>query len=746
VTRARADRLLPLVAAAVALLGNPGAAVPSLTYWFRDFTVTFYPLRALAARELAEGRIAWWNPYVNEGAFMLPVLYPLDLLHGLLPGPVAASWLLTLHLPLAALAAYALARDLGTPPPGALAAGIVFGAGGLTVSSLNLYVFLQALALAPLVVLTLRRAAREGGRWIAAAAAVLALSLSTMAVEFVIQAVALGLVTAWADGLSTRGAGRLAHAGLAGAALAAVPLMTVAAVLPETVRGAGFDRAIALGNELHPAALLQALVPRLFGDPADPVDAWWGGRFFTKGFPYFLTLYAGALAPALAAAGIAGVPRRRRIAWLAASGLAVWYALGARGGLATVVAAIPGMDFFRFPVKALLLPFLVLALTCGAGAARLATGRGWRGFGLASAAILALGLAVALGAGPLSAVLVAGATPTVGVPAIAGAIAADGAWLAGLAATGVLLSLGVQQGRVPAAAAAGIALGVLASDLVRAAHGINPQAPAAFYAPLPEMKALGLDDAGGGRTFTYGLDGSPAFRRFLVFSGPGRGLWSFFLSRQALAPYANLLDGVAIAEGKDLTGFVLHPLVLEGEDLDPGRVGAILPRLREAAVARVVSLDPLDHPDLALLARVAAGPPGLAIHVYAVRDPWPRASLSCGAGCAVAAAVRSRPGEVAVEVEAPAPGSLLVRDNFAAGWTAAVDGQPAEVRAAGRYMTVDVSAGRHSVLFRYRPPRLDAALLLTACGAAAALAGARRRRGAKGYPLAVKVEGGEAGP
>ena len=290
---------------------------------------------------------------------------------------------------------------------------------------------------------------------------------------------------------------------------------------------------------------------------------------------------------------------------------------------------------------------------------------------------------------------------------------------------------------------------MLAADLVRAAHGVNPQAPAAFFEPLPEMKALALAD-GGGRTFTYGLDRSPAFRAFLASSGPGRGLWSFFLSRQALAPYANVIDAVPIAEAKDLTGFVRHPPALEGEDLDPARVAAILPRLREAAVARILSLDPLDHPDLAPLARIPAGPPGLTLHAYALRDPWPRASLSCGAGCVAAAAIRSRPGEIAVDVEAPAAGPLLVRDNFAAGWTAAVDGQPAVVRAAGRYMAVDVPAGRHSVLFRYRPPRLGLALLLTACGAVAAgvaLARSGERRDATGYPHAVNdAEGGGARP
>ena len=41
------------------------------------------PLRLLQARELAAGRLPTWNPYVFEGTFLAPELYPLDLLHAL---------------------------------------------------------------------------------------------------------------------------------------------------------------------------------------------------------------------------------------------------------------------------------------------------------------------------------------------------------------------------------------------------------------------------------------------------------------------------------------------------------------------------------------------------------------------------------------------------------------------------------------------------------------------------------------
>ena len=107
------------LAAAASLLPHLSALLPLRSYYFRDFTVTFYPLRLFQARELAAGRWPFWNPYVQEGSFALPALYPPDLLHVLWPGPAAVSWLLTLHFPLAAAAFFWLARELGAGRKGA---------------------------------------------------------------------------------------------------------------------------------------------------------------------------------------------------------------------------------------------------------------------------------------------------------------------------------------------------------------------------------------------------------------------------------------------------------------------------------------------------------------------------------------------------------------------------------------------------------------------------------------------------
>jgi hypothetical protein len=68
---------------------------------------------------------------------------------------------------------------------------------------------------------------------------------------------------------------------------------------------------------------------------------------------------------------------------------------------------------------------------------------------------------------------------------------------------------------------------------------------------------------------------------------------------------------------------------------------------------------------------------------------------------------------VTVEVKTPAAGLLVLTDVYAAGWTATVDGRPAQVvRVDGVFRGVPVPAGSHRVAFQYTPPGFIAGLVL----------------------------------
>jgi hypothetical protein len=771
----RLVRWLPLLLVPTALLPDLAAALPVRTYFFRDLTVTFLPLRLFAAREMREGRFALWNPLVFEGSFQLPAVYPPDLLHALWPSPVFVSWLLTLHLPLAALAAYWLARELGASRPGAFQSGAVYALGGFALSCLNLYVFLQALALAPFVAGLLRRAARRGGRQVPAAALVLALAVSTIAVEFVAQAVVLGVALGLAASPRRRSLGRLAVAVVVGVGLAGLPVALVAGLLPETVRGAGLAPDVVLGNAVHPAVLLQALLPNLFGAPQAPAEAWWGGRFFSKGLPYFLSLYFGPLTLALAAVGAFALPRHSRIVVLGLAALGLGYALGERGGLASLVARLPLASSFRFPAKALLLPHFAVALACGFGVDRLRVAtRAWAPFAgwAAGAAAVALAVAAALKAAPSGLVAWTGVLP-VFWPRLVEVARHDSAVVLVLAAAAGGIAWAVRRGGLRPGPAAALVVALIVADLARAGSGLNRQVEPSFFEALPEMATLPVRDSEGGRVFSYGLDHSPAFRAFLARGGPELTLAGFYLHRQMLGPYTNMLDGLPAPEATDLTAFSPRPRELGPALYDPAAAGQLVPWLRNAAVSRVLSLDPLSHPDLVALGTVAPGPPGLSIRLYALDSPWPREYLACravaepdsaralvrpyaagfdprrdvalepgGAGLPRAACTgggarrtAARAGKETFEVATDASAYLVVRDSYARGWRARVDGVPALVlRANGKHRAVAIPAGKHEVVMWYEPPGLSIGIGLTVLAAltsvaAWVLAGPPRRRG-----------------
>jgi hypothetical protein len=91
-----------------------------------------------------------------------------------------------------------------------------------------------------------------------------------------------------------------------------------------------------------------------------------------------------------------------------------------------------------------------------------------------------------------------------------------------------------------------------------------------------------------------------------------------------------------------------------------------------------------------------------------------------------------RPGDVTLRVRSEGSALLLVRESFAAGWRAEIDGRESPIHpAAGIFFALPVPEGAREVRLAYRTPglRAGAALagvwLLGAAGAAIAL----RRRG-----------------
>jgi len=430
---------------------------------------------------------------------------------------------------------------------------------------------------------------------------------------------------------------------------------------------------------------------------------------------------------------------------IAAAALGAWYALGPAGGLWNLLHELPFASAFRTPSKALFCVHFSAALLAGRGADRLAEGSGWGVFSAVSAiGVLVTGGIAAAGwiatddiAGFLQ--LDAGAREK-----FAAILPVDAARCAAIGLLGIGLAFAVLQSRLRPPLAATLLAIVVAADLARAGAGLNKQTSPLIFQLLPEIATERLNDLEGGRAFAVPVSLSRNFLTWLNTRQTDSDLSMTYAMRQQLEPYNNVMNRVETAGSQDRTR--VSPLLtsIGWAGYDPRDVTQFLPLLRHAAVSRILSFDPIEHPELGLRATVPVGLTGLAIHVYELKRPWPRVLVACRAhwastrldaaraphagtwdpyrdvafedldarGAAACNTGRARtvsllPGEERYESESDGPGWLVVRSTHARGWRATVDGQPAALmRADGRHRAVAVPSGRHTVTLRYEPPWL----------------------------------------
>jgi len=175
-----------------------------------------------------------------------------------------------------------------------------------------------------------------------------------------------------------------------------------------------------------------------------------------------------------------------------------------------------------------------------------------------------------------------------------------------------------------------------------------------------------------------------------------------------------LLD-VTSVRGVIAPGRENRELFVENEDALPRAyfIGRYRVASREEALDHI-ALDDFDFREVVLLERA----PGLALS---------------DAALVPARIVEDHPERVAVQVNAPGPGLLVLTDTHYAGWEARVDGEPAEILLAnGLQRAVTLRGGEHLVVFEYHPLslRVGAALSLATAAiiAVVAIQGLRRRR------------------
>ncbi len=724
------------VVAFTAFLPFLRGALRGSSLYFRDLSLHFLPLRRFALEGLAAGQMRLWNPFVHEGIpSSLPAFgYPLDLLQLLRPDEAGISLVLALHLPLAAVLFLVTARALSLSRTAAVGGALIYALGGFLLSTVNLYVYAEAAAWAPLLVLGLVRFGTSGDRrWLALTAGALALGISTTGVEIIGQAALVGLVLGVPQRpfVRSRLPGMFASL-ILGAAIAAPIIAVLASQLPGSARGQGFDLSVVLSHSVHPFTLVQVLVAGLYGDPGNLVNTWWGSNFFPRGFPYVLSLYLGGAALALAVVGAGSRERfARRLTGLAL--VAVLVSLGRWSGLWWVVEAIPPLHAFRFPVKAFFLVHFAVSLlaTLGLGALEKdETRRLWRRLAIVAGA-LGAPLVLALVLPRLIPDVLSVFSSRFFPPDLPPSSHSGLLWRvlrdAAVGGTSTLLlaavALAAARRRLGSGRASLWALVVACADLLRAGAGLNPMVPITFLRPSPQLAAQ-IPRLREGRVFTCSIEDSRSYRAARA-AKPGRHeLWTFAVAIETLTPFSNIPLAIVSALSQDNTMLVPQSRLPSKRDAACSDLEETVPRLRAAGVQMVLSLDPLEHPALvpsATLAPRRIAP--LVVRLYRLESAAALVELDGGAPGAGRILSTGWHGDMLqMDVETAMPLRLVVREGRAFGWSARVDGVAAPIElVAPHYMGVRLAPGRHTVRLRYRAPWLTAALALSAFAVAATL-------------------------
>lgn len=690
---------------------------------FRDQGDFFFPLKLYTADRLRRGELPLWNPLSGAGEPWLAnlqsgVFYPPGLLF-LLPSPaLAAALFLFFHFAVAAWGTRAFLKGEGASDAAALAGSAAFAASGFAASFSSYWNHFGALAFLPgLAALARGGLQRRIDRILFAL--LVALQVVAGSPELSLATFLLCAVLVWKarapelpDGTAPRAGLRLSRVavsaalGLLVASAALVPFLELAS---RSERRGPLPVAEREGGSVGWTALSSAI----------------GRSPGSAGTSYLSSVEAGALALLLAGVAFAERERRPLVVLLAAVG-AAGILLSASGPPGPWLRAIPPLDRFRYPAKALALPAFSLAILAGLGldGVRFSAGARRRGVLLAIAvvgiALIALsrapGAARAVEAAGLAAILLVAVIPLrrerlsaalqiLAALLVTASLAFEGERLFRFAPEAELLRrppdvayLAALPGRVLTPPMANLVAHVLRDGSFDAAALRRQRESLLGYANLPAgvrtVRTASPLPTAAARRIADAIDGAADLQR-PAGAASARVLWTPFLPpnmgsrrvgefyRAPINPYRPRLSFVrAYAVEKDAA---LAWSRAAGLDRDP---------VRTVALDREPSPAPL---------------PGSARN-----------------GFVLARIAEERPERVVAEVNSDAAGILVLTDLAYPGWTAEADGHPAEILVAdGVFRAVALTAGAHRVVFSYRPLSLAVGLALSAAAVAALLLLAR---------------------
>ncbi len=714
-----------------------------------------YSFSHLYNQALKQAQFVTWSPNILGG---IPVSggrnYPFNLLlHGLLPTHVALTLSLLVHLSMMGWFMYRYLREIGAGDRGAVFGGVVYAFNGCAMVWLSFETFIPHAAYVPLLLLLMERF--QGPRRFFNAllgALVLGLVLLLGHIQYTLY---VGMILLFYGAFlvgraALRGAGAeiasLAACGAitagGGLLLGVVELLPAYEVISYSSRASRTFDFAGLFNTLGslPYRWLVTLVfPDYFGSPVLRI-----GAFPSAPKEYLnyneLCLYMGV--PTLFAfLALALRPRTAHARFFLGLTVVTTAMLAGSFLFYPFFALLPGMDKLN-PTRMLFIFVFAAAATAGLGLRNLEEARGgWRRVQLGGILALTGAIVVLAFASSSSGVITFFSGGHLGA-------GAEGQWYSGqlralralsspviakplviALLSGALFWLWVRFGeRRWAALLPALLLTILAFDLITFGWNYNTLVePRHIYPMTPSLEFLRkqpgpfrvVQDAGRGLYVNvlqpYGIQEVGGYanvypervNKYLSFAeyGPAsfRGAlfdrWVMF--RNVTSPLLDVFNvkyvltapGVRLPEGQG------YRLVFN-QDL------AIYENLRALPRAFAVHRPVLLKETNEIISYMASG--RFDPRAEVILEEEPAAVLAARGGASAAPSTvsveRYRFDEVKLGAEMAADGWVVLADSYYPGWEATVDGAPARIlRADCTLRAVAVPAGRHTVVFRYRP-------------------------------------------
>ncbi len=719
-----------------------------------DAKAQFLPQIQFLAVSIARGESPFWAPFVFSGQNQIAdpqsmMFSPPFLLLALVDGKPSA-WAVDVTTLLAGLAgAVALLvwfRDQGWHWAGGLLAGLTFCFGASMAWRLQHTGQVLSLAYFPMALLALDRMLRRRSYayalllGVVGAAIVLGRDQVALLVLYILAAFALWRMCDGADAPARFRAAlpRAALAAVVTVAISAIPV-TLTLLLAADSNRPMIDLEGAGRGSLHPALLLTAVIPQLFGAAFRMEDYWGPPSFAWNDTGLYIAqnmgqIYIGMLPVlVLIIAAVRGHLWAREIRFFSAAlAVVTLYSLGWYTPVFRLFYLLPGVDLYRRPADATFVIGALMAMLAGYALHRLFE-RPWepvhRAAWIAIGASIALALVVACALGlrvdrlallpyPL---IAAGASLAVAVVALLVALPrlALEPWLAALVLCGAT-TCDLAWNNGPSSS----------SGLPPAVYEVfDPATKNPIIASLEALvdagrtatrrdriELLGLGFHWPNASLSHGLENTLGYnpvRSALYARATGAGDTIGSPSERKFSPllpsYRSLLVDMLglryVAAGAPLE--TIDPKLRPGDWTLIGRVGDAWLYENPRALPRVSFAHSALAADFEALLATGAWPdfdPSRTVLLDAEHPTYPDAGGGPAETTASVGIVRYGNAKIEIAADSPKGGYVVLNDLWQPWWYAEIDGTAAPVlRANVVFRAVQVPAGSHRITFTFRP-------------------------------------------